>query len=94
MNCHFCGLDCRNACWAPWRGDEASACSPPCDAWQVAAELLKEERAGVPCARTWIIVNRTNLPAERVKVALELLKARGIAVEDEVTGDVFGWRLK
>lgn len=88
MNCHFCGRDC---------GDSRFALGVPactaCDERLVAFELAKEEAAGVPCARTYIIVHRTGLTAERVADALAVLKARGLAVEDEALDQVWGWRL-
>lgn len=59
----------------------------------MAAELKREADAGVPCARTYILVHRTGLTAERVSAALAVLKARGIAEEDEALEQVWGWKL-
>lgn len=59
----------------------------------MAVELQVEAAADVPCARTYIIVHRTGLTAERVTDALTVLKARGLAVEDEALDQVWGWRL-
>ena len=90
--CVFCGGRSHLAAFR-WRGEWRLCCIPACDARMVAAELKREADAGVPCARTYIIVHRTGLAAERVNAALAVLKARGLAVEAEALDQVWGWKL-
>lgn len=90
--CYFCGVRTHLSAFR-LRGEWRLCCTPACDARRVVAELQREAEADVPCARTYIIVYRTGLAAERVAAALEVLKARGLAVEDEALDQVWGWRL-
>jgi hypothetical protein len=91
--CVFCGGRPRHVGSVRWRGEFRLCCLSACAERLVAAELQREADVGVPCARTYIIVHRTGLTPERVTAALQVLKARGLAVEDEALDQVWGWKL-
>jgi len=95
--CFFCGGRETALAWVWWgfpvtEQVQVDCCWPRCDEGRVAMELRHEAYAGVPCARTWILANRTGFTAERLAAALAVLKAGGLAVEDEALDMVWGWR--